>query len=55
MHLAYQLIVEKIGRKNRPTQVIVFVVDLARKCVEELQMNWVRYLVNQMELNFHEA
>ena len=41
--------------KNRPTQVTRFVVDLAGKCVEGLQMNQVKYLVNQMELDFHEA
>jgi hypothetical protein len=44
-----------IVRKNRPTKVTGFVVDLARKCVEGLQMNWVKYLVNQLELDFHEA
>jgi hypothetical protein len=41
--------------KNRPTQVTGFVVDLAGKCVEGLQMNWVKYLVNQLELDCREA
>jgi hypothetical protein len=46
VHLAYQLIARKLVRKNRPTQVIGFVVDLVGKCVEGLQMNWEKYLVN---------
>jgi hypothetical protein len=54
-HLACQLIVGKLVRKNRPTQVTGFVVDLAGKCVEGLQMNWARYLVNQLEQDYHEA
>jgi hypothetical protein len=32
-----------------------FVTDLAGKCVEGLQMNWASYLVNQLELDCHEA
>jgi hypothetical protein len=50
-----QLIIGKIVRKNRPTQVKGFIVDLTEKCVEGLQMNWVKYLFNQMELDFCEA
>jgi hypothetical protein len=46
MHLSCQLIAGKIIRKNRPTQVTGFVVDLAGKCVEGMQMNWSSYLVN---------
>jgi hypothetical protein len=53
--LAYQLITGKIIRKNRPTQVTGFVVDLAGKCVEGLQMNWANYLVNQLELDFYKV
>jgi hypothetical protein len=53
--LACQLIAGKLVRKNRPTQVTGFVVDLAGKCVEGLQMNWVKYLVNQLELDCREA
>jgi hypothetical protein len=55
MHLSYQLIVGKIVRKNKPMQVTGFVVDLTRKCVERLQMNWASYLVNQLELDCHES
>jgi hypothetical protein len=55
MHLACQLIVGNIVRKNRPTQVTGFVIDLTGKCVEGLQMNWVKYLVNQLELDCREA
>jgi len=36
VRLACQLIVGKIVRKNRPTQVTIFVIDLAGKCVEGL-------------------
>jgi hypothetical protein len=32
-----------------------FVVDLAGKCAEGLQMNWVKYLINQLELDYREA
>jgi hypothetical protein len=55
VHLACQLITGKLVRKNRPTQVTGFVVDLVKKCVEGLQMNWAKYLVNQLELDFCKA
>jgi hypothetical protein len=55
VRLAFQLIVGKLVRKNRPTQVMGFVVDLAGKCVEGMQMNWVSYLVNQLEQDCREA
>jgi len=32
-----------------------FVVDLAGKCVEGLQMNWVKYLINHLELDYREV
>jgi hypothetical protein len=53
--LTCQLIAGKLVRKNRPTQVTGFVVDLAGKCAEGLQMNWAKYLVNQLELDCREA
>jgi hypothetical protein len=53
--LECQLITAKLVRKNQPTQVIGFVVDLAGKCTEGLQMNWAKYLVNQLELDCREA
>jgi hypothetical protein len=53
--LAFQLIAGKLVWKNRPTQVTGFVVDLAGKCVEGLQMNWEKYLVNQLDQDYHEA
>jgi hypothetical protein len=49
------MIVGKLVRKKIPTQVTSFVIDLAGKCVEGLQMNWAKYLVNQLELDFREA
>jgi hypothetical protein len=49
------LIAGKLVRKNRPTQVTGFVVDLAGKCIEGIQMNWVSYLVNQLEKDCREA
>jgi hypothetical protein len=55
VHLACKLLAGKLVRKNIPTQVTGFVVDLARKCVEGLQMNWVKYLFNQLELYCREA
>jgi len=55
MHLACQLIASKLVHKNRPTQVTGFLVDLAGKCTEGLHMNWVQYLVNQLELDCKEA
>jgi hypothetical protein len=53
--LTCQLIAGKLVRKNRPTQVIGFVVDLTGKCVEGMQMNWVSYLVNELEKDCREA
>jgi hypothetical protein len=53
--LACQLIAGKLVRKNHPTQVIGFIVDLAGKCVEGMQMNWVSYLINELEKDCHEA
>jgi hypothetical protein len=55
VRLAFQLIVGKLVRKKRRTQVKGFIVDLAGKCVEGLWMNWVKYLVNQLELDCREA
>jgi hypothetical protein len=55
VRLSCQLIAGKLVRKNKPTQVTRFVVYLTGKCVQGLQMNWAKYLVNQMELDFHEA
>jgi hypothetical protein len=50
--LTCQLIAGKMVRKNQPTKVSGFVVDLAGKCAEGLQMNWVKYLVNQLEIDY---
>jgi hypothetical protein len=55
VRLACQLIVGNLVRKNRPMQVTGFVVDLAGKCAEGLQMNWAKYLVNQLELDCRES
>jgi hypothetical protein len=55
VRLTCQLIAGKLVGKNRPTQVSIFVVDLVGKCVEGLQMNWVKYLVNQLEIDCREA
>jgi hypothetical protein len=46
VRLAYQLIIGMLVRKNRPTQLTGFVIDLAGKCIEGIQMNWASYLVN---------
>jgi hypothetical protein len=55
VRLTCQLIAGKLVCKNRPTQVSGFVVDLTGKCIEGLQMKWVMYLVNQMEIDCREA
>jgi hypothetical protein len=47
-----QLIAGKLVQKNRPTQVTG---DLAGKCVEGLQMDWEKYLINQLELDCRQA
>jgi hypothetical protein len=47
--LTCHLIDGNLVRKNCPTQVTRFVVDLVGKCVEGMQMNWVSYLVNELE------
>jgi hypothetical protein len=36
-------------------QVTGFVVDLAGKCVEGMQMNWASYLINELEKDCREA
>jgi len=43
------LIAGKLVRKNIPTQFKGFIIYLAGKCVEGMQMNWVSYLVNQLD------
>jgi hypothetical protein len=55
MCLACQLIDSKLVRNNCPTQVTGFMVDLAGKCVEGMQMNWASYLVNELEKDCREA
>jgi hypothetical protein len=53
--LPFQLLVGNIVRKNCPTQVTRFMVDLAGKCVEGMQMKWVNYLVTKLEKDCREA
>jgi hypothetical protein len=53
--LSCQLIVGNLVWKNRLTQVTSFVVNLAGKCAEGIQMNWGKYLVNQLEIDYREA
>jgi hypothetical protein len=53
--LACQLIAGKIVLNKKQPQVTRFVVDLAGKCVEGLQMNWAQYLVNHLELDYREV
>jgi hypothetical protein len=53
--LACQLITGNIIRKNRLMQVTGFVVDLAGKCVEGMQMNCVSYLINELYKDCCEA
>jgi hypothetical protein len=55
VRLAYHMITGKVVHKNRQTQVSGFVVDLTGKCVEGVQMNWSKYLVDQLELDCREA
>jgi hypothetical protein len=55
VHLAFQLLAGNIVRKNHLTQVTGFVVDLAGKCVEVMQMKWENYLFNELEKDFVEA
>jgi hypothetical protein len=55
MCLDFKLLTNNIVRKNRPKQVIGFMVDLTGKCVEGMQMNWANYLVNELEKDFCEA
>jgi hypothetical protein len=55
VHLTCQMIAGKIVRKNQPTQVTGFIVDLTGKCAKGLQMNWAQYLINHMDLNCIEA
>jgi hypothetical protein len=42
-------------KKNEDAQEGDIVVDLMGKCIEGLKMNWVSYLINQLEKYYHEA
>jgi hypothetical protein len=53
--LDFQLIAGNIIRKNHPMQFTGFMVDLVGKCMEGMQMNWVSYLVNELEKYFCEV
>jgi hypothetical protein len=53
--LSCQFIARNLFHKNRPMQVSGFVVDLVGKCAEGLQMKWVKYLVNQLEIDSRES
>jgi hypothetical protein len=55
VHLIFQLIDGNIVRKNHPTQVTGFVVDLTGKCMEGMQMNWASYLINELDKDYREA
>jgi hypothetical protein len=55
MCLTCQLIASKLIRNNCLKQVTGFVVDLAGKCVEGIQINWVSYLINNLEKDCCEA
>jgi hypothetical protein len=46
--LACQIIASNIVRKNHPTQVTKFVVDLVGTFMEGMQMNWENYLINDL-------
>jgi hypothetical protein len=49
------MIAGKLVRKKKQTQVSGLVVDLIGKCVEGVQMNWSKYLEDQLELDCREA
>jgi hypothetical protein len=51
VHFGFQMIAGNLVRKNRLTQVTRFVVDLVGKYAEGLQMNWEKYLINQLALD----
>jgi hypothetical protein len=53
--LDFQLIAGNIVRKNRPTQVTRFMVDIIGKCMEGMQMKWESYLVNELERDYREV
>jgi hypothetical protein len=55
VRLTFQLIDGKLVRKNHPTQVTGFIINLIGKCVEGMQMNWAIYLVNELEKDCCEA
>jgi hypothetical protein len=55
VHLTCQLIAGNILRKNHATWVTGFVADLTAKCVEVMQMDWVSYLINELEKDYRKA
>jgi hypothetical protein len=42
-------------QEEQTTQVMRFIFNLAGKCVEGMQMNWVSYLINELEKYCHEV
>jgi hypothetical protein len=42
VHLTFQMIAGKLVCKKQPTQVTGFVFNLAGKCTEGLQINWMK-------------
>jgi hypothetical protein len=55
VRFGFYLIIGKLVHNNRFTQVTGFVVDLAGKCIEGLQINWEKYFINQLELYYIQA
>jgi hypothetical protein len=53
--LSWQIITGKLVRNNLPMQVTRFMVDLAGKCMEGMQMNWASYLINELEKDCREV
>jgi hypothetical protein len=53
--LDFYSIIGKLVKKNKPMQVMGFIVDLAGKCIKGMKMNWVSYLINRLEQDFCEA
>jgi hypothetical protein len=55
MRLDFHIIAGNLIRKNWPTQLTRFVVNLIGKFVKGMQMNWASHLVNELEKDYCEV
>ena len=55
VHVATQLLADKLMRKCRVDKVPAFVIALAKQCIKGVQFNWVQFLCDVFLTNCREA